>query len=81
MEYIHLQGAEHFFEQNSYLSDPMVVACEAHYEDTVCLSDAHLGPACHRVVTLIQDHTVDILLLTQPAEQPELIHTEMAEQD
>ena len=54
----------------------MIIARETNDEDTVRLSDAHLGPSGHGVVALVQDHAVDILLLAQPAEQPELVHTE-----
>ena len=60
---------------NTHLAHFVVIARQPHYEDGVCLADAHLGPLGHGAVTLVQHHAVDVLLLAQPAEQPELIHT------
>lgn len=58
-----------------YLTDSWVPLKEPHHQDTVCLSDTVLGPLGQGVVTLIQGHPVRVLLLTQPVQQPKLIHT------
>ena len=48
----------------------------SHDEDGVSLPDAVLGPLADAGVTLVQHHALNVLLLIQPAGQPELIHTE-----
>ena len=60
-----------------YLSHSGFVLRESDNENTVGLSDAVLSPLGEGHVTLVQHHPVDVLLLTQPAEQPELIHSEI----
>lgn len=44
-----------------------LLVSEANNKDAVCLSDAALGPGSHTAVCLIQNYTIDILLLCQPA--------------
>lgn len=58
-----------------YLTDSWIPLKEPHHQDTVCLSDTVLGPLGQGVVTLIQGHSIDVLLLTQPVQQPKLVHT------
>lgn len=48
----------------------------SHDEDGISLPDAVLGPLADARVTLVQHHALNVLLLIQPAGQPELIHTE-----
>ena len=62
-----------------YLTDCWIPLKEPHYEDTVGLSDAVLGPLGQGVVTLVQCHPMDVLLLAKPVQQPELIHTATTE--
>ena len=48
----------------------------SHDEDGVSLPDAVFGPLADAGVTLVQHHALNVLLLIQPAGQPELIDTE-----
>ena len=50
--------------------------CHSHDEDGVSLPDAVLRPLADAGVTLVQHHALNVLLLIQPAGQPELIHAE-----
>lgn len=61
---------------NAYLSQGGLLVPQADDEDAVRLADAALGPRSHAVVSLVQDNSIDVLLLGQPARQTVLMYAD-----
>lgn len=58
-----------------YLAHCWVLFPKPNDDDAVSLADTALGPGCERAVGLVQDNTMNILLLAEPTRQPVLVHT------
>lgn len=61
---------------HTYLPQGGLLVPQADDEDAVRLADAALGPWGHAVVSLVQDNSVDVLLLGQPARQTVLMYAD-----
>lgn len=58
---------------HTYLSQGGLLVPQADDEDAVSLADAALSPWGHAAVSLVQDNSIDVLLLGQPAGQTVLM--------
>lgn len=64
---------------NTYFAQCWFLVPQAHNEDAVSLADAALSPRGHAVVSLVQDNSIDVLLLGQPARETILVDTAIIE--
>lgn len=64
---------------STHLSHGGLPLSQAHDEDAVGLAEASLGPGRQAGVRLVEHDAVEVLLLTQPAGQPILMHTDRQE--
>lgn len=59
----------------THLTHSGLLLPQAHYEDAVSLADAALGPGSEPRVRLIEDNSMYVFLLAEPAGQPILMDT------
>lgn len=59
----------------AHLAHSGLLLPQAHYDDAVSLADAALRPRCEPRVGLIEDNTMDVFLLAEPAGQSVLVDT------
>lgn len=59
----------------AHLTHSGLLLPQAHYDDAVSLADAALRPRCKPRVRLIEDNTMDVFLLAEPAGQSVLVDT------
>lgn len=64
---------------NTYFAQCWFLVPQAHNEDAVSLADAALSPWGHAVVRLVQDNSIYVLLLGQPARETILVDTAFIE--
>ena len=65
--------AEQEQEIHTDLTHSGLLLTQSHDDDAVGLADAALGPRRERRVRLVEDNTVDVLLLAEPAGQTVLV--------
>lgn len=58
----------------THLANCWILSGQSQDEDTVCLAYAALRPRRHKNVALVQNHSMDVLLLSQPTRQTILVN-------